>query len=461
MSGITILDEIVGSKRAQLDDQKSAMSLDSFRNQLKPATRDFTAALRSPQPGFILECKKASPSRGLIRADFDLASIANLYGRYASAISVLTESEYFQGSPANLGIVKQHTDRPLLCKDFIVDPYQVYQARYFGADAILLILAILKDHEWRELSQIAKKLGMAVLTEVSNAIEQARAIQLGAEIVGINNRNLRDMSVNLQTTIELAAGLPAETLVVSESGYATHRQVRRMAKYANAFLIGSSLMARNDLAAAVKSMVFGHCKVCGLTSSTDARNAAGLGATYGGVILAEGSPRWVSPSDVNGVFEDVDLKRVGVFQDQPVEFILNVAKDCRLDVIQLHGEETMEFASGLLSRREFGFEVWKAMSVTEVQEQGERWLTTGINRMLVDNQTANQKGGTGERFDWSLLPEQHRDHIMLAGGIGPDNVADAMELGCAGVDLNSGVELSPGIKSLEKLEAAFQAIRNY
>jgi len=461
MSGITILDEIVESKRTQLDDQKSAMPLDSFKNQLEPSSRDFAAALRSPRPGFILECKKASPSRGLIRSDFDLASIAKLYGRYASAISVLTESEYFQGAPANLGIVKQHADRPLLCKDFIVDPYQVYQARYFGADAILLILAILEDQEWLVLSEIAASLGMAVLTEVSNLSEQARAIKLGAAIVGINNRNLRDMSVNLQTTIDLAEGLPAETLVVSESGYATHRQVRRMAKTADAFLIGSSLMARNDLEAAVKSMVFGHCKVCGLTSREDAKHAAEVGATYGGVILAEGSPRWVSPSDVNRVFEGLDLKRVGVFQDQSIDFILNVAKESRLDVIQLHGDESTEFTSGLLSRREFGFEVWKAMSVAEVQTEGERWLSNGVSKMLVDNQTVTQKGGTGESFDWSLLPDQHRDQIILAGGIGPSNVAEAMELGCAGVDINSGVEISPGKKSLEKLEAAFQAIRNY
>ena len=287
----------------------------------------------------------------MIRRNFDLASIARVYGKYASAISVLTESQYFQGSPANLGIVKQYTDRPLLCKDFIIDPYQVYQARYFGADAVLLILAILEDQQWKELAAIAESLGMAVLTEVSNLAEQTRAIQLGAQIVGINNRNLRDMSVDLKNTIDLAADLPAETLVISESGYASHRQVRWMAKHANAFLIGSSLMGCHDLAAAVKSMVFGHCKVCGLTSALDARHAADLGATYGGVILAEGSPRWVAPAEVSRVFEGTDLKRVGVFQDQPIEFILQVAKDSQLDVIQLHGDESTGFASGLLSRQ--------------------------------------------------------------------------------------------------------------
>ena len=461
MSNISILDEIVRAKRLQLADQKEAMPLESFRNQLNSSERDFAAALKSPRPGFILECKKASPSRGLIRTDFDLVSISKTYGEFASAISVLTESNYFQGSSANLGIVRQNAAQPLLCKDFIVEPYQVFQARYFGADAVLLILAILEDTQWKELSQLATTLGMSVLTEVSNREEQRRAIQLGAKIVGINNRDLRDMSVNLDTTSALAVDLPDETLVISESGYATHAQTRRMAAHADAFLIGSSLMAESDLAAAVKGMIFGKCKVCGLTARDDAMVAAQAGATYGGVVLAEGSPRCVPRQDINAIFDGVPLLRVGVFQDQSSDFIIEVANESRLDVVQLHGDESPAFVFELLGRGEVGFEAWKALPVGQLQTDAAKWFAAGASRLLVDNQTAHQKGGTGSVFDWSLLPEEDRDRIMIAGGINPENVAQAMALGCAGVDMNSGVEESPGKKSQAKIEAAFRAIRNY
>ncbi|MDG2014910.1 MAG: bifunctional indole-3-glycerol-phosphate synthase TrpC/phosphoribosylanthranilate isomerase TrpF [Pirellulaceae bacterium] len=461
MSKITILDEIVQAKRVQLADQVEAMPLESFRSQLTPSKRDFAASLKSSRPGFILECKKASPSRGLIRTDFDLVSIARTYGEFASAISVLTETNYFQGSSANLGIVKQNATQPLLCKDFLVEPYQVFQARYFGADAVLLILAILSDAQWSELSQLASTLGMDVLTEVSNREEQQRAIRLGARIVGINNRDLRDMSVNLDTTSVLAAELPSDTLVVSESGYANNAQARRMAAHADAFLIGSSLMAESDLTAAVKGMIFGKCKVCGLTARDDAMVAARAGATYGGVVLAEGSPRCIPRQDINAIFDGVPLLRVGVFQDQSSDFIIEVANESRLDVVQLHGDESPAFVFELLGRGEVGFEAWKALPVGQLQEDAEKWFAAGVSNLLVDNQTAHQKGGTGSVFDWSLLPDGYRDRIILAGGINPDNVGQAMALGCAGVDMNSGVEVSPGKKSQEKIEAAFRAIRDY
>jgi indole-3-glycerol phosphate synthase/phosphoribosylanthranilate isomerase len=461
MSDTTILDEIVQSRRNHLRELKRSLSLADLESRLQPADRDFAAALRDPQPGFILECKKASPSRGVIRADFDLPAIARSYGPFASAISVLTEPKYFQGSADYLGTVRQLVNQPLLCKDFIVDPWQVLHARHCGADAVLLILAILDDPQWKQLADLAGRWNMAVLTEVSNVAERDRAVSLGAAIVGINNRNLRDMSINLDTTRQLASGLPPQTQVISESGYYTNQQVRAMSDCADGFLIGSSLMGQPRLSRAVRRLIFGDCKVCGLTRNQDAVASDLAGATYGGVIFSRRSPRFVEPDEALAVFQDTGLLRTGVFQNQSPEQIIQVASACRLDVIQLHGDETPQTVGELLSGANNGYEVWKAMSVEQWRAEADAWLAAGVSKVVVDHQTGRLKGGTGQPFDWSRLPQQHRDRIIVAGGIGPDNAASAMQLGCAGLDMNSGLETSAGIKSPEKIRQAFQAIRSY
>ena len=460
MNQPTILDEIVVSKRQQIEIQKESMPQSSLESVAR-SDRDFAGALRSANPAFILECKKASPSRGLIREDFDLLSIASVYSKYATAISVLTESEYFQGSLSNLGIVRSRASQPLLAKDFFVEPYQVYQARHFGADAILLILAILDDQQWTEMFQLARTLGMDVVTEVSNAEEQQRAIALKAPIVGINNRNLRDMSIDLETTRQLSSGLADDTIVISESGYHTHRQVRAMSDCANGFLIGSSLMSEKRLATAVKRIMFGDCKVCGLTRNEDAIAADDAGAVYGGVIFAESSPRKIDCEDVETIFQNAALVRVGVFQDHSLDQIIDSASRCRLDVIQLHGDESVDFVQQLRSHNAFDLEIWKALGVKHVGPQADQWFGAGVDKLVVDHQIGGQKGGTGKAFDWDLLPVEQRDRIMVAGGIGPENVKQAVQLGCCGIDMNSKLEEGPGSKCSVKIKDAFQRIRDY
>ena len=463
MSAPTILDEIVQAKLRQIELQKQQLSLETIKDGLQHSDRDFLAALKQPQPAFILECKKASPSKGLIRPDFDLASIATTYSHYASAISVLTEPEYFQGSLDYLQIVRNRASQPLLCKDFLIEPYQVFQARYFGADAVLLILAILTDEQWTELFTLAQSLSMDAITEVSNETEMLRAKSLGAPIVGINNRNLRDMSIDLGTTRKLAADLPKNTFVISESGFFTNNQIRAMFDCADGFLIGSSLMAEENLSRAIKKIIFGQCKVCGLTRNEDARVADQAGATYGGVIFAESSPRQVNVDQARQVFHETDLSRVGVFQNQSVDQIAEMVDQCQLDVIQLHGDEEPQMTAALtgkLGQREML--IWKAVTVDQCESAANSWLGPYPNvKLLVDNRSSEAAGGTGETFDWGQLPEQWRDRIIVAGGIGPDNVAAAMRLGCCGVDMNSKLETQPGIKSSDLIRSAFHQIRNY
>ncbi len=410
----------------------------------------------SQDQGSSSECKKASPSKGLIRRDFDPVTIAKTYGQFASAISVLTETEYFQGSFEYLQAVRKNVPQPVLCKDFIVDTYQVYQARYYGADIILLILAIVDDRQWREFFELAQSLKMDVITEVSNESELERALQLQAPIVGINNRDLRDMSIDLTTTRRLRARLPDEVIVISESGFYTNSQVRIMSNCSDGFLVGSSLMAEHDLQSAVKRIIYGDNKVCGLTRNEDAVVADQAGAIYGGVIFADSSPRRILPSDVSHVFCGTKLRRVGVFQDHPNKEIIEIATNCDLNAIQLHGDENAKKIAQLRSLLDPSIEIWKAIPIDDL----EQWQSVSVDRLLVDHQSGSTKGGTGKSFDWDRIPETLRGEIMIAGGIGVSNAAAAMQLGFRGVDMNSKLETAPGIKSADLINNAFSALHS-
>lgn len=455
-----ILQEIVAAKQRQLVEQKQRWPLETLQANLSESDRDFIGALRFKRPAFILECKKASPSKGLIRADFDLPAIATEYARFASAISVLTEPDHFQGSLEFLGVVRNVAPQPILCKDFLVDPWQVFAARYFGADAVLLMLSILDDGQYRKLADTARGLGMDVLTEISNFDEQARAKRLAARIVGINNRNLRDLSIDLSTTERLANGLPDDVLIVSESGYFTNHQVRDSSRFTQGFLVGSSLMATENLDVAIKRLIFGDHKVCGLTDADSARAADDAGAVYGGVIFASGSPRRVSIDQAEKILDATRLVRVGVFQDHTIEFIRDAVQQLQLGVVQLHGTEDADFASQLVPSLPENVVVWKALSVSRL-DRATAFFATGVARLVVDHQTASSSGGTGTSFDWSLLPRQNRDKMMIAGGLGIDNVNSALDLRAAGLDFNSSLETASGKKSPELIRQLFTRIREY
>ncbi|EGU57872.1 bifunctional indole-3-glycerol phosphate synthase/phosphoribosylanthranilate isomerase, partial [Vibrio tubiashii ATCC 19109] len=216
-----VLAKIVRDKYQWVAERKESQPLETFKSDLTPSDRSFYTALKQDNTVFITECKKASPSKGLIRDDFDLDYIASVYNNHANAISVLTDEKYFQGSFDFLPQVRKQAKQPILCKDFMVDTYQVYLARHYSADAILLMLSVLSDEEYRELAEVAHSLDMGVLTEVSNEQELHRAVELGAKVIGINNRNLRDLSTDLNRTKELAPTirqLAPDATVISESG---------------------------------------------------------------------------------------------------------------------------------------------------------------------------------------------------------------------------------------------------
>jgi indole-3-glycerol phosphate synthase / phosphoribosylanthranilate isomerase len=450
----TVLAKIVADKRIWVEARKEQQPLASFQNEVQPSTRHFYDALQGARTAFILECKKASPSKGVIRDDFDPARIAGVYKHYASAISVLTDEKYFQGSFDFLPIVSQIAPQPILCKDFIVDPYQIYLARHYQADACLLMLSVLNDDEYRQLSAVAHSLSMGVLTEVSNEEELERAIALGAKVVGINNRDLRDLSIDLNRTRQLAPRLGAGVTVISESGINTYDQVRELSHFANGFLIGSALMSHDDLNAAVRRVLMGENKVCGLTRAQDAQAAFEAGAVYGGLIFVPSSPRFVNDAQAQDVINSAALSYVGVFRDAPVSDVAAKVESLGLAAVQLHGNEDQAYIDALRAALPDNVQIWKALSVKDSLPARN---LNHVDKYVLDN----GQGGSGQRFDWSLLNGQDLSNVLLAGGLAPDNCVEAAKSGCAGLDFNSGVESEPGIKDASKLASVFQTLRAY
>ena len=256
----TVLDSIVQARRERIEELRARFGHLSAED-LPRSQRSFAAALRtrssqgrSPQPALIMECKAASPSRGTIRSDYDPASLAAQYAPYAAAVSVLTEPDRFNGSFDDLATVREVVDVPVLCKDFIVDEVQVLAARSLGADAVLLMLSVVPDDVYRELAALAHSLGMEVLTEVSTPEEMHRAAALGAEVIGINNRDLRTLETDLARTEEMAPLAPAGVVLVGESGVGAPDDVRRLSGLVDALLVGSSLSGAPDPAEAARDL---------------------------------------------------------------------------------------------------------------------------------------------------------------------------------------------------------------
>ena len=256
----TVLDSIVQARRERIDELRARFG-HLRAEDLERSQRSFAAALRtrsgqgrSPQPALIMECKAASPSRGTIRSDYDPASLAAQYAPYAAAVSVLTEPDRFNGSFDDLAAVREVVDVPVLCKDFIVDEVQVLAARSLGADAVLLMLSVVPEDVYRELAELAHSLGMEVLTEVSTPQEMHRASALGAEVIGINNRDLRTLETDLARTEEMVPLAPAGVVLVGESGVGAAEDVRRLSGLVDALLVGSSLSGAPDPAEAARQL---------------------------------------------------------------------------------------------------------------------------------------------------------------------------------------------------------------
>lgn len=261
---MSVLQKICNDKQEHIAFKKGQLSLADIKAKSKDCapTRSFKIKLsdqRQKGVALIAEIKKASPSRGIIRADFDPVKIADAYQNAgATCLSVLTDIPYFQGEDRYVQAVRDVVELPVLRKDFMIDPYQIYESRVLGADCILLIMAALEDNQAEDLYGIASELGMDVLTEVHDEEELHRATAINAQMIGINNRNLKTLEVTLQTSIELAQKMPESVLRISESGIYTNNDIKMLTeKGFHGFLVGESLMKQDDIETAVRTLIEG------------------------------------------------------------------------------------------------------------------------------------------------------------------------------------------------------------
>jgi indole-3-glycerol phosphate synthase/phosphoribosylanthranilate isomerase len=458
-----VLEKIVLDKKQEITQRKIDLPLATFIDDLTLSDRSFYDALAQPNAAFILECKKASPSKGLIRENFDLDEIIQAYSPFAACISVLTDEKYFQGKFEYLEYIRSRMTQPVINKDFFVEPYQIYLARYHKADAVLLMLSVLDDTQYTALATLAEQYQLDVLTEVSNEQEVLRACALKAKIIGINNRDLRDLSTDLATTERLVPLINQhaehEHVIISESGIYTHQDVRRLAPLVNAFLVGSSLMGEKDIELAAKQLVYGKVKVCGTTSLSGAKLVKDSPASFAGLIFTEKSKRFVTLEQAKQITYAVPFQYVGVFVDAPIELVVKYAQALELSAVQLHGQEQQTYINSLRNKLPTHCQIWLAKGVKDTLPTLDE---IGVDLFLLDCQVGEQSGGTGQAFSWQLLDEiTDKSNIVLAGGITPSNVKQAAILQVGMLDLNSGVESAPGIKQQDKINQAFNQLREY
>ncbi|MTD96469.1 bifunctional indole-3-glycerol-phosphate synthase TrpC/phosphoribosylanthranilate isomerase TrpF [Corynebacterium guaraldiae] len=454
----TVLEGIVAKRRTHLPAIRERLSHVDLTT-LPRSERSFYGALNGTNR-FIMECKSASPSLGIIREHYEPGAIARVYSRYASAISVLCEPDRFGGDYDHLQTVALSTHLPVLCKDFIIDPIQVYAARYFGADAILLMMSIVDDETYAELKHLADSLGLDVLTEAITEDEVERATAFGVDVIGINNRNLHDLSIDLTRSERLSRFVPSGKVVVSESGIRNNQTVRRLGSHANAFLVGSQLTGTPDIDRAARELVYGHNKVCGLTTWSAAQAARAAGTVYGGLIFEEASPRNVSrETALDIIAHEPDLSYVAV--SRRTTGWEDLAFD-GIAALQIHTPyqgsteaelQLIESVRAVAGERQ----VWRAIDMTAPHGPVLASALADASDMLILDSGA---GGTGNSFDWSTIPDNVKDKALLAGGLKPDNLRDALRVGTAGLDINSGVEIN-GRKDTALIATAFNTIRHF
>jgi indole-3-glycerol phosphate synthase/phosphoribosylanthranilate isomerase len=477
VNGGSILSEILAARRRRL----AAGELAPRGVAAIPSDGDrFLASLRAGGPRVIAEVKHRSPSAGSILSGIAggngsqppgppgagedlrsvIRSVAKAYRRAgAAAISVVTEPDFFGGDLAWLPEVKRISGLPVLMKDFVVDEVQLDLALSLGADAVLLIVAALSDAELGRLHAAARTRGLAVLVEAHDADEVRRALASGAEVVGLNARDLATFRVDLDRVAELGRLLPPSVVRVAESGIHGPVDVERLAAAGfDAFLVGESLLRSGDPARALRALRgegTTEVKVCGVTREEDLAAAEELGADWIGLNLSPRSLRRVSLGDARRLREASRFAKgvVAVVAGNPVRETESIVAGLGPDALQWHDD--LAARAGL----DVPVPLWQAVRVgKDPLEEAVGWPA---DVLLLDAAHASLAGGTGETWDWSLLsrfPAARR--VFVAGGLTPQNVARAIvECAPAGVDVASGVESAPGIKDHSRLAAFLAAVR--
>ena len=517
-----ILDKIIEATKIRVAQEKQVESPEFVKAVALALPSDtgfpFEAVLRQQDFNFICEVKKASPSKGIIAEHFPYLEIAKEYEvAGAAAISVLTEPDFFKGDKKYLQEIASTVKIPVLRKDFIIDEYQIYQAKVWGASAILLICACLDVPTLTKFRELADSLGLSSLVEAHDEAEVQMAIDCGARIIGVNNRNLKDFTVDVQNSVRLRNLVQDDVIFVSESGLETPEDIQVLRDNN----IGVALMGETFMRSPNKveklAYLYGptyytpKIKMCGISKIETIPAVVEAKPDYMGLVFAP-SKRQVTVDQAKSLVEELhkqygnrysrdevrcsndvvqdgpvigtvqegiatsdvhegtltsienisptlihqeSIKTVGVFVNETVESLLKIAKEVKLDVIQLHGDEDESFIQTL--KEQSNVEVWKAVQVRSAAD-AEKWIDSSADMLLFDAYHKDERGGTGEVFDWSSLDEFERP-FMLAGGINSTNVARAIRtVRPYGIDISSGIE-TEGVKDDEKIKAFTNIVR--
>jgi len=506
-----ILDRIVEATKIRVAQEKQVETLEAVKAAALALPADtgfpFEAALRQQDFNFICEVKKASPSKGIIAEHFPYLDIAKEYEvAGAAAISVLTEPDFFKGDKKYLQEIASTVKIPVLRKDFIIDEYQIYQAKVWGASAILLICACLDVPTLTKFRELADSLGLSSLVEAHDEHEVQMAIDCGARIIGVNNRNLKDFTVDVQNSVRLRNLVEDDVIFVSESGLETPEDIQVLRDNN----IGVALMGETFMRSPNKveklAYLYGptyytpKIKMCGISKVETIPAIVDAKPDYMGLVFAP-SKRQVTVEQAKTLVDELHkqyektygeatvpmntdtaqdsqdsqdsqvsqdsqgfvpgnsnfekIKTVGVFVNETVENLLKIAEEVKLDVIQLHGDEDETFIQSL--KECTNVEVWKAVQVRSAAD-AEKWIDSSADMLLFDAYHKDERGGTGEVFDWSSLDEFERP-FLLAGGMDSTNVARAIRtVRPYGIDISSGIE-TEGVKDTEKIKAFTNIVR--
>ena len=479
-----ILDTIVEATKIRVAQEKQVELPEAVKAAALALPSDtgfpFEAALRQQDFNFICEVKKASPSKGIIAEHFPYLDIAKEYEvAGAAAISVLTEPDFFKGDKKYLQEIASTVKIPVLRKDFIIDEYQIYQAKVWGASAILLICACLDVPTLTKFRELADSLGLSSLVEAHDEKEVQMAIDCGARIIGVNNRNLKDFTVDVQNSVRLRNLVQDDVIFVSESGLETPEDIQVLRNNN----IGVALMGETFMRSPNKveklAYLYGptyytpKVKMCGISKVETIPAVVEAKPDYMGLVFAP-SKRQVTVDQAKILVEELHrgyakkygadtehdkndtIKTVGVFVNETVDNLVTIANEANLDAVQLHGDEDETFIQSLKERT--NVEVWKAVQIRSAADV-EEWIDSSADMLLFDAYHKDERGGTGEVFDWSSLDAFERP-FMLAGGIDSTNVARAIRtVRPYGIDISSGIETN-GVKDDEKITAFTKIVKS-
>ena len=472
-----ILDKIVEATKVRVAKEKEMETPEAVKAAALALPSDtgfpFEAALRQQDFNFICEVKKASPSKGIIAEHFPYLDIAKEYEvAGAAAISVLTEPDFFKGDKKYLQEIASTVKIPVLRKDFIIDEYQIYQAKVWGASTILLICACLDVPTLTKFRDLADSLGLSSLVEAHDENEVQMAIDCGARIIGVNNRNLKDFTVDVQNSVRLRNLVQDDVIFVSESGLETPEDIQVLRDNN----IGVALMGETFMRSPNKveklAYLYGptyytpKVKMCGISKVEIIPAIVDAKPDYMGLVFAP-SKRQVTVEQAKILIEELHkqcinhydikvVKTVGVFVNETLDNLVRIADTANLDAVQLHGDEDETFIQSLKERT--NVEVWKAIQIRTAADT-EKWIDSSADMLLFDAYHKDERGGTGEVFDWSSLDAFERP-FMLAGGIDSTNVARAIRtVRPYGIDISSGIETN-GMKDDKKITAFTKIVKS-